>query len=232
MVETTSQSVGYSQQTPYNTNSAYAVQAFIVRQIIARLDTMKLVKVMKVTGGGGAIARAGTVDVLPLVNMIDGGGNAVKHGTVYGIPWWRMQGGSNAVICDPKVGDVGYVMCSDRDISNLKAVAAQGTTPEAQVNPGSPGRRYNVADGIYVGGVLNGAPTQFVAFNESGILIRDMHGNVISMSSAGIELTGTVSILGDCNVTGNVQARAGSPSFVTLLSHGHSALNAPPTPGT
>src|ERR1700688_3354724 len=137
---------GYGQQTPSDPNTEYTSIAFIVRSMMAKMDTMKLVKVTAVHGGGGAIAAAGTVDVQPLVNQIDGASppHATPHGTVYGIPWWRLQGGSSAVICDPIVGDLGYVICADRDISVVKGTGAVG-------NPGSL-RRFNIADGIYVGG--------------------------------------------------------------------------------
>ena len=38
------------------------------------------------------------------------------------------------------------------------------------VNPGS-NRRYDMSDGLYIGGVLNGTPSQFVEFSSSGITV-------------------------------------------------------------
>ena len=87
---------GYGQMSPYDTSSEFAVTSFIVRQMIAKLDTMKLVQVVAVHGGG--VNPGGTVDVYPLVCQVDGNFNGKPHGTVYGLPWSRLQGGKNAVI--------------------------------------------------------------------------------------------------------------------------------------
>ena len=87
---------GYGQQIPEDSNSLLSGVAFLVRQMLAQMDTMKLVQVVAVYGGAGAIAAAGTVDVLLLVNQIDGATppNSTPSGTVYGIPWSRVAGGT------------------------------------------------------------------------------------------------------------------------------------------
>lgn len=221
-------SSGAGQQDPGTSNSDFTVATFIVRQMLAKLDTMKPVKVVKVTGGGGAIAKAGTVDVQLLVSQLDGSANSTPNGVVHNIPWWRMQGGKNAVICDPLVGDIGFVMCADRDISNLKAAVAGDKDP--MVPPGS-FRKFNVADGIYVGGMLNGVPEQYLAFSESGIVWTDRHGNVIKSSSTGIDLTPAsglpVTVNGSLIVTQNLQlggtvlAQNGGPYAGTISTSGN-----------
>lgn len=237
---------GYGQQTPYDTAHPLNAISFIIRQMMARMDTMKLVQVVAVTGGGGAIAAAGTVDVQLLVNQVDGNFNATPHGVVHGIPWWRLQGGPNAIIADPQVNDIGYVVVSDRDISSVKA-------NKAQANPGSR-RKHDVADGVYVGGCLNGAPTQYVAFTSSGIKIVDLNGNMISLSSSGITITGNVTVTGtltadkletgeaglavtgNISATGTITAGQGGADQVGLQTHEHPTAAAgapsPPTPGT
>jgi hypothetical protein len=172
-------SFGYGQQDPDDSNSDFQTIAFMVRQMMAQMVTSKLVQVMAVHGGG--IAPAGTVDVLPLVNQIDGNGNATPHGTVYGLPWSRVQGGKNAVICDPQVGDIGYVVAMDRDISSVVRM-------QAQANPGSM-RRFDIADGIYAGGCLNVAPNQYLIFTTTGVRLVDMNGNSVSMGPPGVSIT-------------------------------------------
>lgn len=198
-------SVGAGQYVPEDGNSDFMVMTFIIRRMMAKLDTMKLVQVVAVHGGGEA-APPPTVDVQLLVKQIDGSGNATPHGVVYGIPAWRAQGGDNAIVLDPKKGDIGYVDCSDRDISNLKAAAAKGSS--GQVNPGS-NRRYNIADGVYVGGALNKKPVQYVLFTDDTIKVVDKTGNVVLLSSAGITLTPSgalpVKVVGNLIVTGNLQ---------------------------
>lgn len=192
----TQASVAYGQATPFDGNTDFDVVRFHCRQLLAELDTMKLVSVIAVHGGGGAIARAGTVDVLPLVNQLDGQGNATPHGVVYGIPWWRLQGGSGAVVIDPVIGDIGYVAVSDRDISNVVRAGQQS-------NPGSY-RKYSVADGIYVGGCLNGPPTQYVAITTTGVTIADLSGNVIRLMAGGIFVTGNLVVTGNITATGTI----------------------------
>lgn len=221
---------GYGQMDPSATTSVAAAVQFAVRQMMAQMDTAKLVQVKAVSGGGGAIAAAGTVDVLPLVNQVDNQGFPVPQGTVYGLPWWRLQGGTGAVICDPAVGDIGYVICLDRDTSSA-------LVNKAQANPGS-NRRYNIADGIYVGGIANGAPTQYVVFSDNGIKVVDKNGNVLEMKASGFELTGTlVKINGNLQVTGSVIAGFGTGDQVGLQTHLHTSggVGSPtsvPTPGT
>lgn len=221
-------STGVGQQTPEDSNSPFTVRDFHIRQLMATLDTMKLVKVTAVTGTGAG-SRAGTVDVQLLVNSIDGAGNATKQGIVYGIPWMRIQGGRNALVCDPQVGDIGYVICSDRDISSVKAAVTGGKNPIT--NPGS-NRKYSISDGVYVGSILGAIPERYIAITDTGIKIADNHGNVVEMSSSGIKLTATtVTVEGDLNVTGDVKALSGGGTFVTLVHHQHTGNNLPPTTG-
>ena len=199
---------GYGQMSPYDTSSEFAVTSFIVRQMIAKLDTVKLVPVVAVHGGG--LNPAGTVDVFPLVCQVDGGFTGKPHGTVYGLPWSRVQGGQNAVVCDPQVNDVGYVVCADRDISKVSAQNGQLTSSQAgaTILPGS-WRKYNVADGVYAGGCLNVAPNQYLIFTATGVRLVDKNGNSIAMSSSGTTITdanGNVLQMasGGITITGNV----------------------------
>lgn len=193
-------SFGYGQQTPYDSTSEFNVLSFIIKQMIAKMNTMKLVQVVAVHSNG-AVAAAGTVDVMPLVNQIDGNGNSTPHGVVYGIPWWRLQGGLNAVICDPVVNDIGYVTVSDRDISSV-------ISTKAQANPGS-SRKFDLADGIYVGGCLNAVPTQYIQFTSTGIVIADGNGNQIQFGASGITLIGNVIMQNNLQLAGQIEAANG-----------------------
>lgn len=172
---------GYGQQTPYDTTSQLGEITFIIRQMLARMNTMKVVRVVAVHNVGG-VAQAGTVDVQPLVSQIDGNGNAQPHGIVPGVQYFRLQGGASAIICDPVDGDVGYVICSDRDTTNIKN--GQSTS----VTPGS-FRRNDLADGVYVGGILNKVPTTYIQLTSTGVSIVDANGNKIVTSSIGITFT-------------------------------------------
>ena len=221
----------YGQGTPDDFSEELSVVAFICRQLIERLDVMKLVKVSAVHPGDGSPPAAGTVDVIPLVNQIDGNRNPVPHGTVYGVPYWRFQFGKWAIIADPGVGDVGYVVCADRDSSLAAKNSGQ------QVNPGSL-RRYDVADGVYVGGCLNAVPAATFWLKTDGTLeVTDSKGNVLETSSNGFAMTGNLAVTGDITATGDVIANSGA-SQVSLQNHLHSGVttgagdSGPPVPGT
>jgi hypothetical protein len=115
-----------------------------------------------------------------MVSQIDGNGYPTPHGIVPGIPWSRVQGGQNAIICDPQVNDIGYVVTSDRDISVIKNTKAPG-------QPGSRGRN-DISDGIYAGGCLNVAPNQYLIFTSTGVRLVDLNGNSVTMGASGMTL--------------------------------------------
>ena len=92
--------------------------AFAVNSIVSRIQTVTLVKVVAVHSGG--VAPVGLLDVQPLVAQLDGAGSPVAHGTIHNVPYFRLQGGSNAVIIDPEPGDIGMCGFCSRDISAVK----------------------------------------------------------------------------------------------------------------
>lgn len=155
--------VAYPFQQPTSTATESQKLQFFVMQRLLRVQTSIAVEVKAVHGGG--VGMTGTVDVQPCINQIDGAGNSVKHGTIYGRPYSRVQGGSNAYICDPKVGDLGLMVFASRDISAFIAAAKNGSP--LPVNPGSR-RVFDYADGLYMFGVLNGTPTTYVELAPDG----------------------------------------------------------------
>lgn len=173
--------------TPSDAAGEYSSMAFVFRQLMAGVRTATIVQIKAVTNAGG-VSPVGKVDVQPMVHQIDGSGNITPHGTIYGIPYFRMQGGANAVILDPQVGDFGIAMFADRDVSGVVATGAAAA-------PGS-ARRNNFADGFYVGGILNGTPTQYVQFSDSGI-------TVLSPTQVTIQAP-TVAVTGNLTVSGTV----------------------------
>lgn len=195
--------------------SRFNAITFLIEQALGRIATATLVQVKSVTNDGG-VSPVGFVDVQPLVNQLDGNNNAVPHGVVFNLPYFRLQGGANAVIIDPVVGDKGIAVFADRDISSVKA-------NKVQSNPGSL-RCFDMADGLYLGGFLNGIPTQYVQFNSDGI-------TVVSPMKITLQAP-TVAIDGDLQASGKVIAGFGGADQVGLQTHGHAGNNTPPTPGT
>lgn len=142
--------------------SDFNAQSFLVWSILNQISTCKLVKVIAVTNAGG-VSPVGMVDVKPLVMMRDGQGQAVDHDVLYKCPYFRIQGGSNAVILDPQIGDIGIMVFADNDISVV-------TKTKKEALPGS-FRKFDMSDGLYIGGVLNGTPSQYVQFSTAGITV-------------------------------------------------------------
>ena len=153
---------------------------FCVEQALARVRTAHPVVVKAVTNAG-SVAAVGYVDVQPMVNQIDGLGNPTPHGIIHNIPYSRLQGGANAVIMDPVVGDLGVLLMADRDISAVK-------NTKAPANPGS-FRRFDFSDGMYVAAHLNAAPTQYVQFNAGGITISSPTAITLTVGAASLTLT-------------------------------------------
>jgi hypothetical protein len=151
------------QQKPASTWGEFNNIAFMVQQALGKMQTATLVRIEKCTNAGG-LEPVGYVDVTPLVNQLDAAGNPTPHVTIFNVPYFRLQGGANAVIIDPEKGDIGVCVFASRDISKVK-------NTKVQANPGS-FRQYNFADGLYIGGMLNGTPTQYVQFSPTGIRIH------------------------------------------------------------
>lgn len=147
----------YGTQRPDDTSGHYNALAFVVKQILNGRNFAALVRVSAVNNA------AETVDVQPLVNQLDGQGNSIEHGIVNDIPFIRLQGGANAVIIDPHAGDIGLCVFCDRDSSSVQS-------SRDNANPGSL-RRGDMADGVYLGGLLNADPTQYVKFADDGITV-------------------------------------------------------------
>jgi hypothetical protein len=242
------------QQGPSDAGSSFNATSFIIRQLLGRINTVKLVEVQAVTNNGG-VSPIGTVDVLPLVDQIDGAGNTVPYPTLFGMKYFRLAGGSNAIIIDPQVGDIGLAVFADRDSSSAIATGAQSP-------PGSR-RQFDLADGFFIGFFLGGAPTQYIEFSAAGITIvsptkitlqapviekdastevihnsplTQINGNVGTAAGTGGS-TGTATFSGAITSAGNVTAGQGGADQVSLQTHKHGTGTAAsgtiaPTPGT
>lgn len=166
-------------QKPGEGLDPYGAMRFMVQQILSRVNTAMLVKVVKVQAGGAG--PVGSVDVQPLVNQLDGKGDGHELSILHNLPYLRIQGGANAIIVDPEIDDIGIAIFCSRDISTVKRTKKQG-------NPGS-WATHSMSDGLYLGGVLNGAPTQYVQFGSDGITVHSP--TKVTISSPHIESTGS-----------------------------------------
>lgn len=188
--------------------SEFNALTFLVQQVLSRIATATLVKVMKVTNTGG-ITPVGFVDVQPMVHQMTGERIAEPHSTIYNIPYLRLQGGADAIILDPKVGDIGVCVFCSSDISVVKKNKA----------PASPGsyRRFDWADGLYMGGFLNAVPTQYVDFASGGITIHSP--TKVTVDAPEIDLNASTKVVittPECDVTASTKFVVTSPDIELL----------------
>lgn len=206
----TSTAIAYPLQQSNSAATESQTLDFLIKAALLHARTAHPVQVVAVHGGG--VGSPPTVDVQPLVSQINGIGQGQQHGTVYGRPCFRLQGGGSAVILDPVKNDIGLLVCCDRDISNV--VASLAVSLPASL------RKFNFADGIYIGGILNaGAPSQYVQL-AAGVNVQSpalaASGN-LSAGSGGEDVTFTTTTGQTITVQGGV---------VTNASLGTSPINA------
>ena len=204
--------------SPWSAWGKYNQIAFAIQQFISKVQTATLVKIVSCTNDGD-LSPVGYVNVVPLVNQLDQDGNSIPHVTIYNVPYCRVQGGANAIILDPQAGDIGVAVFASRDISKVKST-------QAQANPGS-ARQYDFSDGLYLGGMLNGVPSQYIQFTDEGITI--VSPDTITLRATTIAIEGSVTISEGLTVTEDVMAGA---SGISLESHTHTseAVGTPTSP--
>ena len=198
----------------------------VVNHLLGKIQTISLVLVKGVRATG--VSPVGFVDVLPMVKQIDGADNAYDLGVIYNVPYFRLQGGASAVICDPHVGDIGLCGFCSRDISTVKRNKAP-SAPNTR-------RQFDWSDGLYIGGFLNGAPSQYLWLHDGGITMLspgdiDIQGaNIRITASGGISTTSatfqanttsTAQFTGGGGISADGDVVAGS---VSLQNHVHGGV--------
>lgn len=176
--------------------SIFATQQFLIKQMLGRMWTISVAQVVSCTNDG-SVAGVGFVNIQPMVAAVDVAGTVQAHDTIYNVPYLRIQGGKNAIIIDPAKGDIGLVAHASRDISSVKS----SRMPSAPASF----RRFDPADAIYLGGILNGVPTQYVQFSSDGITVVSptlitLHAPTISFEG---NVTASNTIVADGEITGN-----------------------------
>lgn len=151
----------YGNVQPSDDASAYNELVFQIHAIMKRVNTCMPVQVTAVKAGG--LGPVGFVDVQVMVTQLTGNNTVVANPSIQNVPYFRVQGGKNAVIIDPQVGDIGVACFCQRDISSVKKVRA--------VAPPGSHRMFSFSDAVYFGGTLNGTPEQYIKFDGSGIAV-------------------------------------------------------------
>lgn len=225
-----------SYQTNPDVATDWATLQFVVRQLMGRNATCTLVKVVACTNAG-EVSPVGLVDVQPVIQMRAADGALWNHGQLYRLPYIRLQGGANAVILDPQPGDLGLAWFASRDISVAKTADGKATLQGAAIGvpPGSE-RQFDMSDGLYMGGLLNGTPTQYVRFTAGGVTV--LSSTKVTVQAPTIELKGAVvQTGGDVSMSGTLTAATDVVGGgIHLKTHTHGGVTAggaqtsPPTP--
>jgi hypothetical protein len=189
--------------------------AFTIQQALIKMQTSTLVQVVSCTNAG-SLSPVGYVDVIPMVHQIDSDGVPMPHVTIFNIPYLRIQGGSNAIIIDPVAGDIGICCFASRDITKVKN-SKKPSPPDSR-------RKYDFSDGMYMGGMLNGTPSQFIQFHAGGIQITSPNPVTINSSAVVVNAPTTTVNSTTSTFNGNVvingsisQGVGGSGGSATLI---------------
>lgn len=168
----------------------------IILKMMGRNYTATIVRVDEVQAGGAG--PVGFLTATDLLQQMNGNNEGIPNAPLAGLPYFRLQGGANAVIIDPKPGDLGIAIFARRDISEAKRNKTQGPPPSL--------RQFDPSDGLYIGGILNGAPSQFIHFLESGVNIQST--GTVNINSP--ELTHNGVNIGSTHVHGGVDPGGGT----------------------
>ena len=180
---------------------SYQSLMFLINSVVNNVNTAELVKVIAVDESKKEI------DVIPIVAKPDSEGQRIDPAPIYGIKYIEWQYGTNAIIATPVVNDVGLLVVCTKDISSIDSGLVGSY------------RRYNLADGIYFGGLcgFNATPAQFIKFDENGIEITSPTALTVNapIMTVNAETSATV-MTGEATVTatGNV-AISGSNVSIT-----------------
>lgn len=202
---------------------------FFIRSLISQVVSTSLPVVVTAVERKGEEAGAGYVTVKPLLQPRNNSGDGLEVTTIPKLPYFRLQHGKAAIICDPKVGDIGLAVVAKQDISNING----STTPKVPATY----RKFDPSDSFYIGGFWGKAPEVFIHLEDEGT-IKIKAPTKISMeapecevnastsftvNSSQINLNGPISGGGsggaDATFTGDVNAKG-----ISLISHTHTGV--------
>lgn len=190
----------YSSQGGAGSNISAVVDRRI-RGHLSQIGPSLLVRVVAVHAGPESIT--GTVDVLPLVNQQDALGRSYPREVIHNAPYLRIQGGTSALIIDPKPGDIGFIIISGRD--HTHAVTTRQPSPPASF------RQFAMQDCVYVGGFLNNGPDQFIQATEQG-------WRIVTPGTVSIE---AAQVTANCDIVTSGDVKAGG---ISLKQHTHGGV--------
>lgn len=202
---------------------------FFIRSLISQVVSTSLPVVVTAVERKGEEAGAGYVTVKPLLQPRKNSGDGLEVTTIPKLPYFRLQHGKAAIICDPKVGDIGLAVVAKHDISNING----STTPKVPATY----RKFDPSDSFYIGGFWGKAPEVFIHLEDEGTIKIKAPTKItmeapecevnastsFTVNSAQINLNGLISGGGsggaDATFSGDVKAKG-----ISLTEHVHSGV--------
>lgn len=187
-------------------------QLFIITKLLLGVHTCQLVQVQAVQPVSG---KVGFLTCIPM-NLDTSTNNVVlSESSIFNVPYMRYQGGSSAVILDPVPGDIGLAIFAEDDITSIKQTQAFG--------PAATDRSHSTADALYIGGVLNPDPTQYVQFQPGGAgIVIHSPGNLALQAGGNL----------DINIAGQITVEAAGCTFNTPVTFAQSVTSTPTAGGS
>lgn len=160
---------------PYVFVDEYNSLINIIESVVNKISTVELVRVEKVNSDN-------TIDVIPIVKNANAENNPIPESVIYGIRYFQWQYGTNAIKATPAIGDIGLIVVCKKDIS------------EAEKGLIGSFRKFNMADGIYIGGIfgLNQNPVQTIELKDSSINI--ISGTELNITSPQTNINGSLNV--------------------------------------
>lgn len=182
----------------------------VVNRMIGQIYTVTVVRVVSVDAG--ATGAVGFLNATDMIQQMDGNNQGMENVPMINMPYFRLQGGANAVIIDPEVGDLGIALFARRDITELKRNKREAPPPSLRSN--------DVSDGLYIGGLLNAAPSQWIHFLGSGIHIKSTAE--ITMDCTKLKVNAPIESTKD--ITDNVDDQTSSMAKMREAYNSHTHL--------
>jgi hypothetical protein len=183
---------------PANLDTLTGAFREIMGKSVQYTDGMLPAQVIAVNGGVPI-----TVAVQPLVMLVATDGSAHSRAPIFNVPVMQLGGGGCVLTFPLAVGDVGFILANDRDISQFITDVANFTVGE---NPPNTYRMKTFSDAIFMPAVLSGYS---VAGSGVGATLQTADGTVgLVISKTGVQILGPVVFSGDVTMNGTVTTSA------------------------
>lgn len=198
-----------SNASGFNINQYGGVAEFKqnVLDVFSAMSTGELVQVTAVEASG--LDPVGFVSVKFLTLRAGADNNNIELAEVHNVPYLRLQGGKNAVIIDPAVGDIGYCGICSRDTSLVKRIRAMAAQNVYRVS--------DVSDAFYFGGWSSQTAEQYIWFDGNDVKIKA--NSRIVLDAPEVVATGKITATGIIESLADVVTKA-----ISLFTHRHGGV--------